>query len=46
MQNTGRYLWLLHNTLRKIWVRVAGFALLAILSLVMAHLFSGRPLCL
>jgi uncharacterized membrane protein len=42
MQNTGRYLWLLHNTLRKIWVRVAGFALLAILSLVMAHLFSGR----
>ncbi|MET3998107.1 DUF2254 domain-containing protein [Marinobacterium sp. MBR-109] len=37
-----RYLWLLRYALRKIWVRVAGFALLAILSLVVARMFSGR----
>lgn len=42
MQSKGRYLWLLQNALKKIWVRVAGFALLAIVSLVMARVFSGR----
>mgnify|MGYP000595620545 CR=1 FL=1 len=35
-----RYLWLLRNIVRRIWVRVAGFALLAILSLLTARLFS------
>lgn len=35
---SGRLIWLLSTQLRKVWVRVAGFAVLAVASLGAAHL--------
>ena len=38
---TSKFLWLVLQQLRKIWVRVVSFAALAILTVVMARFFSG-----